>query len=112
MRDMHWHPNADEWQYHMEGQDGMTVFNADARARTFDDQAGDVGYVERSLGRFIENTGTTPLHLLEMFRSDHYADVSLNQWTALTPTHLIKQHLHLGDATIDKLRKQKEMVIG
>lgn len=112
MREIHWHPNADEWQYYIEGQARMTVFAADARARTFDFQAGDVGYVERSMGHYIENTGTTPMRFLEMFRSDHYADVSLNQWMALTPVHLIKQHLHLDDATIAKLRKQKDLVTG
>ncbi len=112
MREMHWHPNADEWQYYIEGQGRMTVFGAESRARTFDYQAGDVGYVPRSMGHFIENTGDTPLRFLEMFRSDRYADVSLSQWMALTPTHLIKQHLNLDDATIAKLRKQKDLVVG
>ena len=112
MREMHWHPNADEWQYYIEGQGRMTVFGAESRARTFDYQAGDVGYVPRSMGHFIENTGTTTLRFLEMFRSDRYADVSLNQWLALTPVHLVKQHLKLDDATIAKLRKQKDLVVG
>ena len=112
MREMHWHPNADEWQYYIEGQGRMTVFGAESRARTFDYQAGDVGYVPRSMGHFIENTGATTLRFLEMFRSDRYADVSLNQWMALTPVHLIKQHLNLDDATIAKLRKQKDFVVG
>ena len=112
MREMHWHPNADEWQYYIEGQGRMTVFGAESRARTFDYQAGDVGYVPRSMGHFIENTGDTTLRFLEMFRSDRYADVSLNQWMALTPTHLIKQHLNLDDGTVAKLRKQKDFVVG
>ncbi len=112
MRAMHWHPNADEWQYYIEGQGRMTVFGADARARTVDYQAGDVGYVERSLGHYIENTGTQPLRFLEMFRSDHYEDVSLEQWMALTPPQLIRQHLRLDDATIAHLRKDKQAVVG
>jgi quercetin dioxygenase-like cupin family protein len=28
MRKMHWHPNADEWQYYLKGTGRMTVFNA------------------------------------------------------------------------------------
>ncbi len=112
MRELHWHPNADEWQYYIEGQGRMTVFGAEARARTFDFQAGDVGYVQRSMGHYIENTGDTTLRFLEMFRSDRYAAVSLNQWMALTPAHLIKQHLNLDDATIARLRKQPDPVVG
>ena len=27
MREMHWHPNADEWQYYIKGNGRMTVFN-------------------------------------------------------------------------------------
>ena len=31
MREMHWHPNASEWQFWMKGQGRMTVFNAQGR---------------------------------------------------------------------------------
>ncbi len=112
MRAMHWHPNADEWQYYMEGQGRMTVFAAEARARTFDFAAGDVGYVERAMGHYIQNTGTGPLRFLEMFRSERYAEVSLERWMALTPAHLIRQHLNLDDATVAHLRKGAEPVVG
>ena len=44
MREMHWHPNTDEWQYYIEGQARMGVFAASGQARTFDFMAGDVGY--------------------------------------------------------------------
>ena len=63
----------------------MTVFASAGKARTFDYQAGDVGYVPFAMGHYVENTGDEPLRFLEMFRSDHFADVSLNQWMALTP---------------------------
>ena len=85
MRELHWHPNTDEWQYYIEGQARMGVFAASGQARTFDYQAGDVGFVPFAMGHYIENTGDTTLRFLEMFKSDYYADVSLNQWLALTP---------------------------
>jgi len=37
------------------------------------------------MGHYIENTGSTPLRFLEVFKNSDYADVSLNQWLALTP---------------------------
>ena len=85
MRELHWHPNNNEWQYYLEGQGRMGVFAASGQARTFDFQAGDVGYVPFAMGHYIENTGTTPMRFLELFKSSYYADVSLNQWLALTP---------------------------
>ena len=57
MRELHWHPNADEWQYYIAGQGTMTVFASGGKARTFDYQAGDVGYVPFAMGHYIENTG-------------------------------------------------------
>jgi len=111
LRELHWHPNNDEWQYYIEGQGRMTVFASGGKARTFDYQAGDVGYVPFAMGHYIENTGDTPLRFLEMFRSERFADVSLNQWMALTTPALVQDHLHLNQTVIDALHKQKQPVV-
>ena len=50
MRELHWHPNADEWQYYLQGDARMTVFDTGPKAQTADFRAGDVGYVKKSLG--------------------------------------------------------------
>jgi oxalate decarboxylase len=111
MREMHWHPNADEWQYYIEGQARMGVFAASGQARTFDFMAGDVGYVPFAMGHYIENTGTTPLRFLELFKSSYYADVSLNQWLALTPPELVQAHLKVDPQTLAAFRKEKAPVV-
>ena len=111
IRELHWHPGADEWQYYIEGQGRMTVFGSTANARTFDFQAGDVGYVPLGMGHYVENTGSTRLRFLEMFRSPVYLDVSLDQWLALLPSDLVKAHLHLSDATLAALRTRRDPVV-
>jgi len=111
MRELHWHPNNDEWQYYLEGQGRMGVFASSGQARTFDFRAGDVGYVPFAMGHYIENTGDKPLRFLELFKSDYYADLSLNQWLALTPPALVKQHLHLDDAFMAALNKSKTPIV-
>jgi oxalate decarboxylase len=88
----------------------MTVFASGGKARTFDYQAGDVGYVPFAMGHYVNNTGDEPLVFLEMFRSNRFADLSLNQWMALVPPELVKQHLNLDDATIAKLSKTKPVI--
>jgi oxalate decarboxylase len=98
VRELHWHPNAAEWQYYISGSGRMGVFAAEGKARTFDYVAGDVGYVPFAMGHYIENTGETTLRFLEMFRSDRFADISLNQWLALTPPALVREHLQLDAA--------------
>lgn len=112
LREMHWHPNTDEWQYYLEGNGRMTVFASEHNARTFDFSSGDVGAVPFAYGHYIENTSSdTKLRFLEVFKSPQFQDVSLNQWMALTPPELIKEHLNLSDETIDSLRKEKSPVV-
>jgi oxalate decarboxylase len=111
MRELHWHPNTDEWQYYLEGQGRMGVFASSGQARTFDFQAGDVGYVPFAMGHYVENTGTTPLRFLETFKSSYYADLSLNQWLALTPPQLVAAHLHVDQSVINALQKKKSPVV-
>ncbi|HEX3442830.1 MAG TPA: cupin domain-containing protein, partial [Pseudolabrys sp.] len=61
MREMHWHPHADEWQYWIKGKGQMTVFNTGPNAVTMDFNPGDIGYVKKNLGHYIKNVGDTDL---------------------------------------------------
>ena len=111
MRELHWHPNADEWQYFISGKGRMTVFATGGRARTMDFEAGDVGYVQKTLPHYVENTGTTDLKFLEMFKSSFYQDLALSEWLAHTPPELVAAHLHLDKATLDALPKEKTVLM-
>lgn len=110
LRELHWHPNADEWQYYVSGSGRMTVFAASSRARTMDFQEGDVGYILKSNPHYIENTGTTDLVFLEIFRSERYEDISLAQWMAHTPELLMNQHLGVGAAMLESIPKEKAVI--
>jgi len=100
LREMHWHPNADEWQYYLQGTGRMTVFNAGPRSQTADFHAGDVGYVPKSQGHYIENTGTADLVMLAVFRTAQYQEISLSDWLTHTPPALVAQHLNLDPAVL------------
>ncbi len=111
LRELHWHPNADEWQYYISGQGRMTVVATGNRARTVDFQAGDVGYVGKALLHYIENTGDTDLVFLEMFKSSYYQDLSLSEWLAHTPPELVMAHLRIDKATFDAIPKDEVVVM-
>jgi oxalate decarboxylase len=112
VRELHWHPNVDEWQYYISGQARMTVFASQNNARTFNFQAGDVGAVPFPMGHYIENIGTTTLRFLEIFRSDYYADVSLAQWLAFTPHDLVRAHLNIDESVLANIPRDKTPVVG
>jgi oxalate decarboxylase len=73
--------------------------------------ASDVGYVPRSFGHYIENTGTERLRFLEIFARDRYADVSLKSWMANTPAELVADHLKLDDSFVSGLDETKQPVV-
>jgi oxalate decarboxylase len=110
LRELHWHPNEDEWQYYVTGTGRMTVFSAGGHARTMDFHEGDVGYIEKSKPHYIENLGDTDLVFLEVFPTPDYQDISLAEWLAHTPSRLVDQHLGTGEDFLGKVQK-KEMVI-
>jgi oxalate decarboxylase len=111
MREIHWHPNADEMQYYISGQARMTVFAAEARAGTFDYQPGDVGFVPRNMGHYIENTGRTKLQFLEVWNANKFMDVSLRQWLAFTPFELVRAHLHIDKSVLANIPTRKTPVV-
>ena len=110
MRELHWHPLSDEWQYYVKGKARMTVFQAGGKARTFDFQAGDVGYIKMSRPHYIENTGTEDLLFLEVFPIGTYQDISAAEWLAHTPARLVNQHLYTGEEFVDKIAKKESVI--
>jgi oxalate decarboxylase len=106
LRELHWHPNADEWLYFIRGRGRITLFVNGGKARTADFTAGDVGYLPRTLGHYIENTGDGDLVFLEMFKADRYRDLALSDWLSHTPPELVMSHLRISRATLDAIPKE------
>jgi len=111
LRELHWHPNADEWQYFISGKGRMTVVSTGNKARTMDFQEGDVGYVEKTLLHYIENTGDSDLVFLEMFKSPVYQDLSFTEWLTHTPPELVIAHLKIDRATYDAIPRDEAIVL-
>ena len=111
LRELHWHPLSDEWQYYVSGKGRMTVFQAGAKARTFDFEEGDVGYINMSMPHYIENTGTEDLLFLEVFPIGTYQDISAAEWLAHTPARIVDEHLKTGEAFVNALPKAKTVVV-
>jgi oxalate decarboxylase len=111
MRELHWHPNASEWQYWIGGKGRMTVFASSGKSRTMDFNANDVGYVPAVAGHYIENTGTEDVVFLEMFRTSNFADISLNQWIRRLPPQMAKAHLNLSTSDRDQIPNRKNEVL-
>lgn len=103
MRELHWHPKAAEWQYYIQGEANMTVFNSMGLARTFDFKAGDVGVVPIVAGHYVKNTGNETLKFVEVFKNPDYSDISLNKWLGTSPSQMVADHLNLTKQFVETL---------
>jgi oxalate decarboxylase len=111
LRELHWHPDADEWQYYIVGEGRMSVASTGNKDGTMDFQAGDVGYVQKTLLHYIENRGDTDLIFLEMFKSSYYQDISFSEWLTHTPPELVMAHLNVDKATLDAIPTDKAVIL-
>jgi oxalate decarboxylase len=92
MRELHWHPNADEWQYVISGKGNLSIFGSHGRVKTMAYGKGMVGFIKQGYGHYIENTGTETLKLIILFNSPVYQELSLNDWFNSNPPQLIADH--------------------
>lgn len=89
LRELHWHPTADEWQYVVEGDVSVTMFGSHGRFRTETLTKGDVGYIPQGYGHSIENVGDKPSRVLIGFNTGVYATIDLSQWIAGNPADVL-----------------------
>lgn len=114
LREMHWHPNADEWSFIIRGKARVTIFASNGNARTFNYQAGDIGIVPKNNAHFVENIGDEPIEMLEVFRAPKFEDFSVEQWLAQTPATMVAEHMNLTgtrkEEFLKSLSKEKTAV--
>jgi oxalate decarboxylase len=100
MRQMHWHPNADEWQYYIKGKARMGVFNTGPNVVTMDFNPGDIGYVPRNYGHYVQNVGETDMQFFAVFRTSRFEEFSLSEWLRHSPGEMVSEHLNVDPAVV------------
>jgi oxalate decarboxylase len=111
LRQMHWHPNADEWQYYIKGKARMGVFNTGPNVLTMDFNPGDIGYIKRNYGHYVQNVGDTELQFFAVFRTSRYEEMSLSDWLRHSPPEMVAQHLNVDEATISKWPSNRPLIM-
>jgi len=89
LRELHWHPTADEWQYLIEGKLSVTMFGSHGRYRIETLEQGDVAYIPQGYGHSIENIGDKPARVLIGLNTGTYAAVDLSQWLSGNPADVL-----------------------
>lgn len=112
LRELHWHPNAQEWLYFHRGTARASIFIGNAAARTFDFSAGDTAVFPDNSGHYIENTSQNEtLEWVELYKSDVVQDISLAQWLALTPSGIVASSMNVSESFVQGLKKEKQLLL-
>src|SRR5712671_4297578 len=106
LRELHWHPTADEWQYLIEGQVSVTMFGSGGRYRTETLEKGDVGYIPQGYGHSIENVGDKPCRVLIGLNTGIYEAIDLSQWIAGNPLDVLATNFGKPAALFEKFPRK------
>jgi oxalate decarboxylase len=106
LRELHWHPTADEWQYVIEGNVSVTMFGSGGRYRTETLEKGDVGYIPQGYGHSIENVGDNKCRVLIGLNTGVYEAIDLSQWIAGNPMDVLATNFGKPAALFEKFPRK------
>jgi oxalate decarboxylase len=106
LRELHWHPNADEWQFYLGGRSRVTIFGAHGRARTEEFGPGQVCFIQQGFGHYVEQLGREPTKLIILFNSPMFEEISISRWLSANPASLVADNFGISPAEVARLPKQ------
>ena len=112
LRELHWHPHADEWQFYVRGRARVGVFGSHARTRVEEFGPNDVGFVQQGYGHYIEQIGDEPTEIIILFNSGVYEEISLANWLGGNPVSLLETNFGIPKGLIDQLPKRETGIFG
>jgi len=111
LRDIHWHPNADEMHTVLKGQLKVTVVGIGGARQTFTLKAGDVGFVPRGFAHTFEAVGEETQVLLA-FNDPNWQTQELSTWLAVSPQYLTAASLNTTVGVVEGFPNATEDFIG
>jgi oxalate decarboxylase len=112
LREMHWHPHADEWQYYVKGSARVTIFGSHGRVRTEEFKPGQVAFIKQGYGHYVEQTGDEPTRILILFNSGVYEEISLSAWLGGNPGSLLTDNFGISKEQVDRLPRKSTGISG
>ena len=106
LRELHWHPNADEWQYIIKGRSRITVFGAHGRAKTEEFGPGHVAFIQQGFGHCVEQVGGEPTEFFALFNSPVFEEISISKWLAGNPASLISDNFLITKEEVARLPRK------
>jgi oxalate decarboxylase len=111
LRELHWHPHADEWQYYVRGRARVAIFGSHGRVRTEEFGPGHVAFIPQGYGHYVEQLGDSLTQLLILFNSPVYQEISLAAWLGANPALLLEDNFGLSSTVVGQLPKKSRGIL-
>ncbi len=106
MKELHWNPNADEFQYYLKGKGQIAIFGSGGRGKLSDVKAGDSAYIPAGYGHAMINTGTEDLEMVQTWNAGKFEEITLKHWIETAPKYLVANNFGgVPERTIDAIQQ-------
>jgi oxalate decarboxylase len=112
LRELHWHPHADEWQYLMRGRTRVGIFGSHGRTKTEEFGPGQIAFIPQGYGHYVESVGPEPAEILNLFNSGVYQEISLSGWLGANPSHLLEDNFSVPASMVSLLPLKSKGIMG
>jgi oxalate decarboxylase len=109
-REPHWHPNAHELSYCLEGKALLTIFSPGGGHDTMLLEAGDLAFVPMGFIHHIENLGQQPASFLICFSNERAEDLNFSASFGVMPNHVLGATFKVDGSFFDRFNKSAESV--
>jgi oxalate decarboxylase len=112
LRELHWHPNADEWQLYIKGRARVGIFGAHGRSKVEEFGPGQVGFIQQGFGHYIEQIGNEDTQILVTFNAARYQEISLSTWLSNNPAQIIADNFGISLDEVARMPKTHLAIAG
>jgi oxalate decarboxylase len=102
LRELHWHANAAEWAYVLEGGCRVTTIDPQGQWEIVDFGPGDVWYFPRGHGHSIQGLGPDTCVFLLVFDNGYFSEFgtfSISDWLGHTPPDVLARNFGVPAST-------------
>jgi oxalate decarboxylase/phosphoglucose isomerase-like protein (cupin superfamily) len=110
LRELHWHANAAEWAYVIEGRCRVTTIDPQNQCEIVDFGPGDVWYFPRGHGHSIQGIGPGTCVFVLVFDNGYFSEFgtfSISDWLGHTPPEVLAKTFNLPAATFADFPKKE-----
>jgi oxalate decarboxylase len=111
LREPHWHPNAWEMDYCVQGKAELGVVTPDGEESISTLQPGDIGFIPQAWAHYIKQVGDTETKIVVVFNNSLPNDIGLSTMFGGMPTNTFTQTLGVAAATLEDARKSSKTLL-